>query len=54
MKRHQTRLSLDRETIRQLATLELKPIHSGVGPSVAPNNSCSQCFAGCHTGDSCP
>lgn len=46
-------LTVRRETIRQLATQQLDRARAGVGPSVAPNNSCSQCLVGCHTGDAC-
>lgn len=51
--RRTKRLTLNATTIRQLTAHQLYAARGGVGPSVAPNNSCSNCFHGCHTGDAC-
>jgi hypothetical protein len=53
MKKHTRKLRIDRETVRQLTSVEIKPARGGVGPSIAPENTCSQCFVGCQTGDAC-
>jgi hypothetical protein len=52
-KTSRTKLYLNLETLRTLSTTGLARARGGIGPSIAPANTCSQCFAGCQTGDAC-
>lgn len=53
MRRTNKNLRIERDTIRNLTTRDFTAARGGDGISVAPAASCSGCFVGCHTGDSC-
>jgi hypothetical protein len=52
-KTSRTKLYLSIDTLRHLRTADLGHAQGGIGPSIAPANTCSQCLAGCQTGDAC-
>ncbi len=65
----QKRLKIDRETIKQLSCVGFaqggvkeercrtlwwqESCVPNAGASIAPEQTCSMCFAGCQTGDAC-